>query len=231
MQIDIIASSSKGNACLISHGTSRLLIDAGISIKDLNKRLHHQLSILDGALISHSHMDHCRAVKDLMRKGIDCYMSEDTIRELNLNGHRGHRIDPLQQEKIGPWSILPFDLVHDSKGSLGFLVTIGNEKLLYACDTAYIKYKFKGLTYVMIECNYDLNILKEKIDTGETPKILKHRLISSHMNLNSVKEFLKVNDLSKVKEIWLLHLSDKHSDGPKFKEEIQKLTGKIVMIG
>lgn len=231
MQIDVIASSSKGNACLISYGTSRLLIDAGISIRDLSKRLHHQLSSLDGALISHSHMDHCRAVKDLMRKGIDCYMSDETIRELNLNGHRGHRIDPLRREKIGPWLILPFDLIHDCKGSLGFLISIEKEKLLYACDTVYIKYKFKGLTHIMIECNYDLTILKEKIDTRETPQILKRRLMDSHMNIDTVKSFLKANDLSNVKEIWLLHLSDKHSDGPRFKDEIQRLTGKIVMIG
>lgn len=239
MQIKAIASGSKGNAYAISHNKSRLLIDAGISINKIRKALNYQLSGIDGVLISHSHKDHCLAVKDLLKLGIFCYMSDETVRELNINGHRVHRIMPLKQQKIGSWLILPFDLIHDSEGALGFLIMINGKSLLYASDTAYIKYKsikcnnielFNDFTHIMVECNYSLDVLKEKIKTGETPQAMKYRLLHYHMNLDTVKNFLKTKNLHKVEEIWLLHLSDRNSDSAKFKEEIQKLTGKIIKI-
>ena len=62
------------------------------------------------------------------------------------------------------------------------------------------------------------------------PPALKKRILKSHFSLENVKEFLKANDLSRVQEIWLLHLSDGNSDAERFKREIQELTGKMVFI-
>ena len=82
----------------------------------------------------------------------------------------------------------------------------------------------------MIECNYSKSILDKNIDESITPKFMRKRLIKSHFSLENVLEFLKANDLSKVQEIHLLHLSDSNSDEALFKQEVQKLTGKPVYI-
>ena len=82
----------------------------------------------------------------------------------------------------------------------------------------------------MVECNYSLDILKRNVDAGTVPKELKTRILKSHFSLENVKQFLRANDLSKVQEIWLLHLSDGNSNAERFKREIQELTGKMVFV-
>ncbi|MFP3339274.1 hypothetical protein R0J91_14955, partial [Micrococcus sp. SIMBA_131] len=67
-------------------------------------------------------------------------------------------------------------------------------------------------------------ILNENIATGRTHKGMKNRLIKSHLCLENVKEFLLANDISKVQEIHLLHMSDTNSDEVLFKKEIQEIT-------
>ncbi len=59
---------------------------------------------------------------------------------------------------------------------------------------------------------------------------LKNRLLKSHFSLENVKEFLKANDLGKVQEIWLLHMSNGNSDSERFKREVQELTGRMVFV-
>lgn len=230
MHINVIASGSKGNACILEHGPNKLLIDAGIKTKDIGKAVSHRIADLDGALISHEHMDHARAIKDLMRLGVDCFMSKGTAEALRFKGHRLHIIKAKYQFKLGPWIVLPIDLIHDAKEPLGFLIAIDNYKVLYACDTAYIPYNFNALTHILIECNYSLEILREKIASGKIPMVMKRRLMQSHMNLTTVKTFLQSNDLTGIEEIWLIHLSDSNSDEALFKSEIQKLTGKLIKI-
>src|SRR5690606_11861741 len=113
----------------------------------------------------------------------------------------------------------------------GFLfANQAGEKLLYATDTYYIRYKFSGLTHIMVECNYSMDILRARVEAGLVEPALKHRILKSHFSLEHVKDFLKANDLSNVREIWLLDLSDGNSDAERFKREIQVLTGKMVFI-
>ena len=166
-----------------------------------------------------------------MRVGIDCYMSRGTAEALGLSGHRLHIIKAKQQFRIGTWTILPFDTQHDVAEPLGFLLANQDgEKLLYATDTYFIRYRFQGLTHILIEANYSLDILKRNVEAGAVPKELKSRILKSHFSLENVKRFLQANDLSKVQEIWLLHLSEQNSCEKRFKEEVQKITGKPTYI-
>ena len=82
----------------------------------------------------------------------------------------------------------------------------------------------------MVECNYAMDILEDNVRRGLVPEVLRRRLLTSHFSLENVKEFLKANDLSKVQEIHLFHLSDGNSDADRFKREIMELTGKPVYI-
>ena len=166
-----------------------------------------------------------------MRAGIDCYISAGTAEALGLSGHRLHIIKARQQFRIGTWTVLPFDTQHDAAEPLAFLLANqAGEKLLYATDTYFIRYRFRGLTHIAVECNYSLDILRTNVEAGTVDKALKNRILKSHFSLENVKKFLLANDLSKVEAIFLLHLSDNNSDCERFKREVMELTGKPTYI-
>ena len=230
MDIKVLASSSRANAYRISDGKTALLLEAGLSYKELQRALGFKTTELTAVLITHEHKDHSRAVADLAKAGIDCYMSAGTKEALGLSGHRIHELWPRVQTQIGTWTVLPFETQHDAAEPLGYLLASGQEKLIFATDTYYIRYKFNELTHIMVECNYAVDILEENVEAERIPAALKQRLLQSHFSLANVKEFLRANDLSKVEEIHLLHLSDGNSDEARFKREIQELTGRVVMV-
>lgn len=231
IEIKPLGSSSAGNAYHITDGYTDLLLEAGIRYKDIQRALNFQTTKIAGCLISHEHGDHCKAVADIVKAGIDVYASQGTLDALGLSSHRAKRIRAKQQFRIGTWTILPFDVQHDVAEPLGFLLANqAGEKLVFITDSYYCRYKFPGLTHIMLECNYSMQILDQNIESGRVPAVMKKRLLRSHFSLENAKDFLLANDLSKVQEIWLLHLSDNNSDEGLFKREIQELTGKPVFV-
>lgn len=231
MKITSLASSSRGNCYLIQDGVSSLLIECGVDLKKIRK--HIKLSDLAGCLISHEHQDHSKYAKEII-KYTGIWTSAGTLSELDLGpyDYRATAIKAGETYKIGSYLVVPFDVQHDAKEPLGFLIysTETEEKLLFATDTYYIKNRFKGLNYIMVECNYASDILKANIEAGKIPKAVAKRLFESHFELENVKSFLKAQDLSTVKAIYLLHMSDGNSDAARFKKEIQELTGSPVYV-
>lgn len=187
---------------------------------------------ISGCLITHEHGDHIKAAKDLVKIGVTVYASAGTLEAGNLKGHRAITVQALQQFQVGTFVILPFDVQHDAKEPLGFLIesTATGEKLLYFTDTYYVKYTFSGLTHIMGEVNYDPEIVGENMRNKVLAPQLAKRLMKSHMSIEHFLDLLKANDLSKVKQIYLLHLSDSNSDEERFRLEVQKLTGTEVYV-
>lgn len=231
IEITSFGSGSGGNAYRVTDGVTPLLLEAGIKYREIQKGFDFRLTEVAGCLLTHDHGDHSKSIKDVMKAGINVYTSPGTIQTLGLSGHRIKPVKAMQQFQLNTWTVLPFDTEHDVSEPLGFLlVNQVGEKLLFATDTYYIRYKFKGLTHIMVECNYSTEILNQNILEGRVPQAMRKRLLQSHFSLENVKEFFKANDLSKVQEIWLLHLSDTNSNAELFKREIMKLTGKMVII-
>ena len=228
----MLASGSAGNCYLVSDGLTPLLLECGISIKQIRRGLGFGLTNVAACLVSHEHQDHAKAVADVLRAGVEVYTSPGTIKALGLEHHRLRPVRAKETFKVGTWTVRAFETQHDAQEPLGFLLhsRASNERLLYATDTYYIRYKFPGLTHIMVECNYAADILEANVKRGSVPEVLKKRLLTSHFSLDNVKEFLKANDLSQVREIWLLHLSDGNSDEERFKQEVMQLTGKPTYI-
>jgi len=224
-----LASSSEGNAYLIG-GRSPLLLDCGLPFRQLQKATGYRLTELEGCLVTHEHGDHSKAAKDLMAAGIDVYMTAGTARALKLDHHRLHIIKAREQVKIGAWTVLPFATEHDAAEPVGFFLGQREVRLLYATDTYYIRYKFPGLTHILLEVNHARDILDANVASGAIPPAHRRRVMRSHMSLQTAKDFLRANDLSRVREIWLCHLSDGNSDADRFKREIQATTGKPVFV-
>src|SRR5690625_45050 len=231
INIKIIASGSSGNAYLTDDGRSQLLLECGISYRDIQIALDFDTKNIIGCLVSHEHKYHTKGLKDVVRAGIDVFMRQGTADAEEIEHHRIKVVENKKQFKVGTWTILPFDVEHDVAEPFGYLImNEQGERLLFATDTYYVKYKFKGLNYLMIECNYSMDILDYNIENGIVPQVLKKRLVQSHFSLENVIQFLKANDLSKVEEIHLLHLSSNNSDEKLFKEKVQEVTGKRVLI-
>lgn len=241
MAIDFIplASSSKGNCYFLSDGHTNLMLEAGIPMKAIRSgmsqhvpgRLSSRLSGLSACLITHNHGDHAKAVKDVLKAGIDCYMTRGTAAALDIaSDHRVRIVEPLKKYSIGSWVMIPFKTEHDAPDPVGFMLASPSGKVLFATDTYYISNQFKGLTHIAVECNYAIDILNANVEAGSISPARKKRLLQSHFSLENVKKFLAATDLSQCREIWLIHLSDDNSDEDRFKREIQEQTGIPVRI-
>lgn len=229
--IQSFGSGSSGNLYLIESNGHKLMLEAGLKMQDIKKALGFQVSSLDAVLISHSHMDHAKSVKDLVKMGKTCYMSPGCAKELCIDHHRIKTVPPRVPFKAGAFTVLPFEVEHDTDAPYGYLIGAPcGEKILFATDTYFIRHRFKGLNKILIECNFAEDILDANISAGSVHKDQRKRLLKSHFSLENVKDFLKANDLSQVEEIWLLHLSDRNSDEERFKREIAELTGVPVYI-
>lgn len=232
MEIKIIASGSTGNCYRVGDGETEILLDAGVPASQIREALDYRLHEVAGCLITHSHGDHIRSAKDLIRSGIDVYMSKGAADAAGLGGHRVKIAQAHNEIRIGTFVVLPFDVQHDAPEPLGFLLTSSKtgERLLYFTDTYYLKYTFSGLTHIMGECNYSIDAIKRSIDAGYIPQALAPRLIKSHMSLEHFLEMLKANDLSNVRQIYLLHLSANNSNEDAFRDAVRRATGTEVYV-
>lgn len=231
IEITTLATGSTGNCYRVSDGSTALLLEVGISFKAIQKRLNFKTSEIQGVLVTHEHQDHCKGVEGCLKRGIKIYMSQGTKDGMGLDNTQIRIIKSKEQFRIGTWTILPFDVQHDVNEPLGFLLQSDNGgKLLFATDTYYIKYKFTGLTHLMIECNYDQQTLDENVESGYTHPTMRKRVMKSHFSLENLLKFFAANDLSKVEEIHLLHLSDTNSNVERIKKEVARATGKLIII-
>ena len=182
--------------------------------------------MLLAALFPTNIFDHSKAVNDMLNAGIDCYMSPGTANALDLSGHRLHTVPALEQFRVGTFTVLPFPVQHDAQEPLGFLIqSDAGDKLLFITDSFYCKYRFSGVTHIMIEANYKKSILDENIASGIVPASIRNRIIKSHFEIENVKAFLGACDLSQCRELHLIHISSTNGATAGFVDEIQAMTG------
>ena len=227
MDIKIIASGSSGNAYLIGDGKTRLLLDAGIPFKRIQIGCGFRTSSIDACLVTHRHGDHAAAIPKLLQRGITVYSNEDVA-----GLYRGVQcVEARREFRIGTLRILPFEAEHDVP-CYGYQVTSEEtgEKLVYITDSAYVRYTFAGLTHFMVEANYDEDIMLGNVRNEKIPFSLAERVAGTHMSIDTLLELLRANDMSKVRQIYLLHLSDNNSDAEAFKRQVQQETGAEVYI-
>jgi phosphoribosyl 1,2-cyclic phosphodiesterase len=224
-------SSSLGNCYVVDDGATKVMLDCGIPWRKTRERLNFQTSDIAGVLLTHSHMDHCKGATDAGKAGLEIYASQDTFDKLvSVPVHRANAIEANKTFSIGSWKVLPFATVHDVPGALAFyMVNQEGEAFLYLTDSAYSPVTFKDLVVCAVECNFDPELLEDSILNGPSPA-LGRRIRRSHMSLDVLINLLKSNDLSKCRQIFLLHLSARNSDEAKMLAEVQKATGVAVYV-
>lgn len=213
-----LASSSHGNAYIVDDGHTRLLLECGLSFRRLKQLAGFGVSRLDAVLISHEHKDHSRCAAELVRAGLPVYMSEGTADALELDAEI---IADREQFSVGTMQVVPFRTFHDAAEPLGFLIRseVDGDVLVMATDTVSLAYRFPGVSVLALEANYDSAILSR---CERIPDKVKRRIINSHMEIDTLCDYLRQLDLSNCREIWLLHLSDATSHEGHFINKVRR---------
>lgn len=233
MKLKVLGSSSKGNCYILGNDSESIIIECGVNIADIKKAINFSFANISGCIVTHEHKDHSLSITHLLKYGCPVYTSRGTMRALGLpvDHHRLITISAGKMFQIGSFKVLPFEVKHDVVEPLGFIINhpdCGN--VLFITDSYYVEHTFKNLNNIIIEANFSQAIIDEKVAAGASPEFLRNRIFKSHMSLETCKKTLLANDLSKVKNIVLVHLSDGNSNADEFKEVIESATGKLVHI-
>lgn len=229
MRLHVVGSSSSGNCYLLYDDREILILEAGIPFKRINRLPFFDLDKAVGCFVTHEHGDHAGRINEYLGYGITCWMSAGTMENLSFDTYRL----PLILEhgctvKAGSFRVTPFGVSHDAKEPLGFLIDHPDTGLiLFATDTYFLRYTFPGLRHIMIECNYQMEILDRNMSEGLINKSRRDRTLLSHMELGTCLSTLQANDLSRVDNIVLLHLSDDNSNEQSFVEVVRQATKRI----
>lgn len=227
MTFHSLASSSHGNAYIVSDGETRILLECGIPLKKLQKAARFALSEIRACLVSHEHKDHAKSVPDLIERGIEVYMSEGTAEALGVEAVT--LIESMEQFSVGTFDVVPFATFHDAAEPLGFLVKsrIDGDVLAFATDTVNLRYRFPGVTILAIEANYDKDVLAR---SEKLPEKVRHRIANAHMEIGVLCGYLSELDLSTCREIYLLHLSDAMSREDEFVWRVAEIVPRGIKI-
>jgi len=178
-----------------------------------------------GCLVSHAHKDHCLGAKEAIKAGLAVYGSAQSLADAGIASYAtAYPVEDGQEfatEEQPSWRAYAFGAKHDAEGTLGFLVEAkGEGRLLYLTDTAYSKVTFRGVTHWAVEANFCPEIMRERQINGDLPGDRFSRTTRNHMSIDRAIRLLKSNDLSHAQEIWLIHLSDEHSDADAFRKRV-----------
>jgi phosphoribosyl 1,2-cyclic phosphodiesterase len=230
MELKILGSSSAGNCYVFDNGKEALIMECGISFKDMQKAVNFDISRIVGCLVSHEHEDHSKEVNKFMDAHIDVYMSKGTADALNVQG-KAHFLQKNRVTRIGKFDVIPFDVHHDAAEPFGFLIRhpeMGT--VLFATDCYDLPYTFFGLNNVLIECNHSIRIIEDKLHRSEITEEQSVRTLRNHMSYETCVQILLSNDLKEVNNIVLIHLSGSNSNALEFQQGIHEATVKTVHI-
>ena len=227
-----LASSSSGNAYLVSDGQTHILIECGLSHKKLQQACGFKLTSLDAVLISHEHKDHSQCVEKILSSGIPVYLSQGTARALELPEKlldMARSMAAGEQFTVGTMVIKPFSTFHDAQEPMGFVMqsTVDWDVFAFATDTVNLPYNFPGVNILALEANFQQDILDR---SERMPEKTKKRVSNTHMEIDKLCECLRRMDLRSCRELWLLHLSSAMSHEGQFVYKVQRAVPRWVQV-
>jgi phosphoribosyl 1,2-cyclic phosphodiesterase len=221
----VLASGSAGNSSLVATSRTRLLIDAGLGVRDLMKRLAstgESLDSLNAILITHEHSDHiaglCRLLREFTKKTgrkIPVYITNRTAPTVDWENCEPalERFQAGSSFMIGDIAIDSFTIPHDAIDPVGFTFRVFGVKIGIATDLGYIpdsiKYHLRSTDILLLESNHDIEMLK----VGPYPWSVKQRVMgrNGHLSNDVVSDFLASDLASSTRALILGHLSEQNN--------------------
>ena len=194
MRLHVLASGSKGNCTCIDDGSSALLVDCGLSVKEALARLQAaggDPDLVRAILVTHEHVDHMRGVAPLARRlGVPVYGTGGTLRDL-AGAETGRRpvqlvrTDPGTRHEVDGFTVEPFATSHDAREPCGFTLTAGGIRFTCCTDTGVLSdpiiRRLRVSDAILLESNHCPDMLR----TGPYPEVLKRRIRSPRGHLSN----------------------------------------------
>ena len=224
MRFQSYASSSAGNAYLVSDGQTHILIECGLTHKKLQQACGFNTMSINAVLVSHEHKDHCQCIEKILASGIPCYMTQGTAAALDLPEKLLDLATEMvagEQFTIGTMLIMPFQTFHDAQEPTGFVIqsTVDWDIFAFATDTVNLPYNFPGVNILAVEANFQQDILDR---CERMPEKTRHRISNTHMEIDKLCQCLQRMDLRACREIYLLHLSGATSHEGQFINKVRR---------
>lgn len=217
-----IASGSSGNCIYVGNESSGMLVDAGVSCKNILENLRNIgvcTESIKGILVTHEHSDHMKSIGAMSRKlKIPIYANSNTWQALDgaIGVVKAENIRIFETGKefmIDDICVSPFSISHDAAEPVGYTFTFDSKKLGLATDLGYfsqtVREALKGSAFVMLEANHDIEMLK----VGSYPYFLKRRILGEFGHLSNEASGYAACELVSigVKQIMLGHLSKENN--------------------
>lgn len=214
MKLKCIATGSTGNCyTLTSDSGETLILDCGISIKEIKKGLNWDIAGVVGAICTHNHQDHSKSLNEFKAMGIPIY-APYISQKLMAIGSGAFRIQSFDLTTVdGRWTHTNADGTECP--CYGFLITHKEMgKFLYITDTELIKWRFKDINHILLGVNYD----KDLVDT-DNPKA--NHVFRGHLSIDTACDFVKANDSDSLQNVIMCHLSSENADKDSFIEKME----------
>ena len=219
MEIVVIGSGSSGNTTYIKGSSATILIDAGISLRQIKSRLKEngiEDVKYDGLLITHEHIDHTKYITSILKNNdMPLYINEKSYLSLNpdiFNNIKNMNhvfVNPFEKIKINDMEIEFFPLSHDTRECLGIIVRENGKKVVYVADTGYLETDYrtilKDADCYLFEANYDPGM---EMNSNRT-QMLKNRVLGDLGHLSNEDSAVNLSYLitERTKSICFIHRS------------------------
>jgi phosphoribosyl 1,2-cyclic phosphodiesterase len=220
LNITPLFSSSKGNSIYIESDDTRLLVDAGVSAKQIVlslEKINVNIKTIEAILVTHEHTDHIKGIKVLASKyNIPVFSTQKTWTKLSQSDIAATLKNTFEIDKefsVGNIKVLAFSTPHDAIDPCGFNFFYGNEKVTLATDLGhinnYLLEKMEKSNTILLEANHDIEMLK----AGSYPWPLKQRILGDYGHLSNITSALTIEYLIKTgtKNFILGHLSQENN--------------------
>ena len=220
--VSVLGSGSRGNATFIKTDSVRILIDAGLSRKEIGKRLASIGEDPDGidvVLVTHEHNDHGAGLRSLLKElSITAFLTPGTLQGLQPDTFEmnGSTIEPIRAGVpffVGDAEITPFAVPHDAKEPTAFRISVQGLRITQLTDVGHlpdsVADNLLGADCLILESNHDLEMLR----VGPYPWILKQRLMGryGHLSNTAVARFIREQYDGKASHLMLAHLSERNN--------------------
>lgn len=230
--LHVLGSGSKGNACLVECNNTLILIDCGLSYRQLTVRtqtLGLDLNDVSALFITHEHADHTSAIDLFAKKHtVPIFCTPGTARGIKSKTPISYeQISNSERIVIGDLTIQTFPTSHDVIDPIGFRIETLDDALGYCTDTGVLTQKAReslsGVRILALESNHDLALLVQ----SNYPAHLKARIKSSegHLSNAQAKEYLK--EIADARLDWVvgMHLSQENNLPNKAVQELSDALG------
>jgi len=220
--VSVLGSGSRGNATFIKTDSVRLLVDAGLSRKEVSKRLEtigEDPDGIDAVLVTHEHTDHGAGLRTLLKElCIHAFMTPGTLRGLQPETFEmnGSTITPIAAGvpfRFGDLEITPFAVPHDANEPTAFSIATQGIRITQLTDVGHlpdsVAMHLLGSQCLILESNHDIEMLR----VGPYPWMLKQRLMGrfGHLSNTAVAKFIREQYDGCASHMVLAHLSEKNN--------------------